>query len=249
MDINRANRQVADVLILEKKTKKLFLDFKTANTTTTNISADSVYARAKGSNRISFPNSPEGTLTIEAQVYPFKVFALFSDGTVDNKGVYGETQTIKATTAGTLTITAPTNGTIQAGTVFVYPADSAGDESALIAGTFAEGTFTATTAADVAVDTEYVVSYVLNRTGVKKIAINSKKVPHDYFITMSTVDKDEDGVFTPFKQTFYKATPQRNFELALSSDGDPVSISMVFDLLEDKDGDFVDMVELEDDAE
>jgi len=249
MDINRANRQVADVLILEKKNKKLFLDFKTANTTTTNISADSVYARAKGSNRIAFPNSPEGTLTIEAQVYPFKVFALFSDGTVDNKGVYGETQTIKATAAGTLTVTAPTNGTIQAGTVFVYPADSAGDESTLIAGTFANGTFTATTESDIAIDTEYVVSYVLNRTNVKRVAINSKKVPHDYFITMSTVDKDEDGVFTPFKQTFYKATPQRNFELALSSDGDPVSISMVFDLLEDKEGNFVDMVELEDDAE
>lgn len=249
MDINRANRQVADVLIQEKKTKELFLDFKTANTTTTNISADSVYARAKGSNRIAFPNSPEGTLTIEAQVYPFKVFALFGDGTVENTGVYGETQTIKATEAGKLTITVPTSGTIQTGTVFAYPADSAGDKTAVIEGTFTAGVFTATTEGDIAVNTEYAVSYILNRTGVKKISINSKKVPHDYFITMSTVDKDEDGVFTPFKQTFYKATPQRNFELALSSDGDPVSISMVFDLLEDKDGNFVDMVELEDDAE
>ena len=90
MDINRANRQVADVLIQEKKTKALFLDFKTANTTTTNISADSVYARAKGANRIAFPNSPEGTLTIEAQVYPFKMFALFSDGKIDTTAVYGE---------------------------------------------------------------------------------------------------------------------------------------------------------------
>ena len=226
MDINRANRQVADVLIQEKKTKKLFLDFQTANTTTTNISADSVYARAKGSNRIAFPNSPEGTLAIEAQVYPFKVFALFGDGTIDTEGVYGETQTVKATVEGKLTITVPTNGTIQAGTVFAYPAESAGDESAVIVGTFASGAFTATTATNIAVGKEYCVSYVLNRAGVKKISINSKKVPHDYFITMSTVDKDEDGVFTPFKQTFYKATPQRNFELALSSDDDPASITM-----------------------
>ena len=118
MDINRANRQVADVLIQDKKTKALFLDFKTANTTTTNISGDSVYAMAKGSKRIAFPNSPEGTLTIEAQVYPFKVYALYSDGVIDNKGVYGETQTIKATEAGKLTIKVPTNGTIQTGTLF-----------------------------------------------------------------------------------------------------------------------------------
>ena len=65
---------------------------------------------------------------------------------------------------------------------------------------------------------------------------------------MSTVDKDEDGVLTPFKQTFYKATPQRNFEIALSSDGEPVSISAQFTLLEDANGDFVDMIEIEDDA-
>ena len=249
MDINRANRQVADVLIQDKKTKALFLDFKTANTTTTNISADSVYARAKGANRIAFPNSPKGTLTIEAQVYPFKMFALFSDGKIDTTAVYGETQIIKATTAGELSITVPTNGTIQSGTLFAYPADSAGDETAVIAGTFAEGKFTATTAGDIAVDTEYAVSYILNRTGVKKVAFNSKRTPKDYFITMSTVDKDEDGVLTPFKQTFYKATPQRNFELALSSDGDPVQISCVYDLLEDADGNFVDMIEIEDDAE
>lgn len=248
MDINRANRQVADVLIQEKKTKALFLDFRTANTTTSNISADSVYAKAKGANRIAFPNSPEGTLTIEAQVYPFKLFALFSDGKIDNEAVYGETQTIKATTAGELTITVPTNGTIQAGTVFTYPADSVGDESAIIKGTFTNGKFTATTANDISADTEYAVSYIINRTGTKKISFNSKRTPKDYFITMSTLDKDEDGVLTPFKQIFYKATPQRNFELALSSDGDPASLSATFDLLEDKDGNFVDLIELTDDA-
>lgn len=244
MDINRANRQVADVLIQEKKTKALFLDFKTANTTTTNISADSVYARAKGANRIAFPNSPEGTLTIEAQVYPFKMFALFSDGKIDTTAVYGETQTVTATANGSLAVAAPTNGTIQAGTVFAYPADSAGDEDAVIAGTFATGTFTATTPGEIVNGQEYVVSYIVNRTGVKKISFNSKRTPKDYFITMSTVDKDEDGVLTPFKQTFYKATPQRNFELALSSDGEPVQISCVYDLLEDADGNFVDMIEI-----
>ena len=249
MDINKANRQVADVLIQELNTKELFLDFKTANTTTTNISGDSVYAMAKGSKRIAFPNSPEGTLTIEAQVYPIKVYALYSDGAIDNKGVYGETQTIKATEAGKLTIKVPANGTIQTGTLFAYPADSAGDKNAVIEGEYSEGVFTATSADKIKVDTEYAVSYILNRTGVKKVSINAKRVPHDYFITMSTVDKDEDGVFTPFKQTFYKATPQRNFELALSSEGDAAAISMVFDLLENKDGDFVDKIEIVDDEQ
>ena len=249
MDINRANRQVANVVILNKKTKELFIKFETANTTTTNISADSTYARAKGANRIAFPNAPEGTLTIEAQVYPFRMFALFSDGTVDTTAVYADTQTIKATEAGKLTITVPETGTIQAGTVFAYPANSAGDESAVIKGTFAEGVFTATTSDEIVAGTEYSVSYILNRTGVKKISFNSKRIPKDYFITMETLDKDEEGLMTPFLQTFYKVTPQRNFEIALSSDGDPVSVSWTFDVMEDSENNFVDMVELEDEAQ
>lgn len=247
MDINRANRQVADVLIMDAKTKKPFLNFETANTTTTGISADSVYARAKGSNRIAFPNSPEGTLTIETQVYPFKIFALFSDGVVDNTAVYAETKTVTAAADGSLTIAAPTNGTIQAGTVYVYTEGNFGDEDSMIAGTFSAGTFTATTSAQITSGSKYEVGYLVNRTGVKKVSFNAKRIPKDYFITMSTLDKDEDGTLTPFKQIFYKATPQRNLDIALSSDGDPVSLSLQFSLLEDKAGNFVDMIEIAED--
>ena len=249
MDINRANRQVADVLIMDAKTKKPFLNFETANTTTTGISADSVYARAKGSNRIAFPNSPEGTLTIETQVYPFKIFALFSDGTIDNTAVYAETVTVTAAANGSLAIAAPTNGTIQAGTVYVYTEGNFGDEDSMIAGTFATGTFTPTVSAQITSGTKYEVGYLVNRTGVKKVSFNAKRIPKDYFITMSTLDKDEDGTLTPFKQIFYKATPQRNLDIALSSEGDPVSISLQFSLMESKDGDFVDMIEIPDNEE
>lgn len=247
MNINRANRQVADVLILDGKTKELFLDFKTANTTTTNISSDSVYARAKGARRIAFPNAPEGTLAIEAQIYPFKMYSLFSDGTISANGVYAETKKIKATEEGTLTI--GSSDTIQSGTVFVYPEDSEGDKSAVIAGTFASGTFTATTASQIKVNDTYVVSYVINKSGVQSISFNSKKNSKDYFITMSTLDKNEDGQLVPFKQTFYKATPQRSFDLALSSEGDPASLTITFDLLEDEDGNFVDLVEMNEETE
>lgn len=247
MDINRANRQVADVLIMDAKTKKPFLNFETANTTTTGISADSVYAKAKGSNRIAFPNSPEGTLTVETQVYPFKIFALFSDGIVDNTAVYAETVTVTSAANGTLTIPAPANGTIQAGTVFAYSEGNFGDDDYVIAGSFAGGTFTATTAAQITSGQKYEVGYLVNRTGVKKVSFNTKRTPKDYFITMSTLDKDEEGILTPFKQIFYKATPQRNLDIALSSEGDPVSLSLQFSLMEDKEGNFVDMVEIPDD--
>lgn len=245
-NVNKANRQVCDLYIDDYKTNKPVLDFDTANTTTIGLTSESVYARAKGSKRIVFNNPIDGTITIEAQVMPFKYYALFSDGTIDTSAIYADRQTVKCTTAGEIALTAPTNGTIKAGTVFVYPADSFGDNSAAIEGTFATNKFTATTAEKIALGTEYTIGYLVERSGVKKVSFNNKKMPKDYKITMSTVDKGEDGLLTPFIITVYKATIQKNFELSFSSDGDPATVTATFDIMEDKDGNVVDMVELPD---
>ena len=117
-----------------------------------------------------------------------------------------------------------------------------------IAGTYASNKFTATTADDIAVDTNYEVGYIVERTeNVKKVSFNNKKVPKDYYITMQTVDKDEDGILTPFLIVAYKAAVQRNFELSFSSEGDPTSVTLTFDLMEDKNGNILDMIEITDD--
>lgn len=249
-ELNKANRQVCDVDIRILKTMKPFLKFDTANTTTAGLSSDSVYAMAKGSRKIAFPNPLEGTMTIEAQVYPFKFFALLSNGEITTNAAYADTQTVKATEAGVLEITLPDGGSIVPGTVFVYPKESFGDDEALIEGTWAEKKFTATKETNIKTDEEYTIGYVVNRSkGVKRISFNNKSLPKDYFITMQTLDKDEEGLFTPFVMTAYKATIQRNFELSFNSEGDPASVSLTFDLMEDKDGNVFDMVELTDDSE
>jgi len=248
MDLNKANRQVCDLDIRFLKNKKPFLFFDTANTTTTSMSAESVYAMAKGAKKIAFQDPMDGTLAVEAQVYPFALFALMSDGIIDTEAMYSVTKNVECTAAGELDIDVATGETIQAGTVFVFPVDDFGGTE--IEGTFASNKFTATTNSDLAVGTTYTVGYMVNKTsGVKKIAFNNKRLPNDYFITASTVDKDEDGVLTPFKQTFYKASVQRNFELAFSSEGDPATVTVTFDIMEDKDGNYVDFIELTDEAE
>lgn len=226
-DINKANRQTCDVDIRILSTKAPFLFFDTANTTTTGISADNVYAMAKGTRKIAFQNPITGTMTIEAQVYPFKFFSLFSDGDIQSSAAYAVTKTVTCETAGTLALTVPTGQEIKAGTVFVYPEDSYGEADVRIEGSFADGTFTATAAADIAKDSKYKVGYIVTRTtGVKKIEFSNKKIPKDYYITQTTLDKDEDGVYTPFVMTAYKATIQRNFELSFNSEGDPASVTM-----------------------
>ena len=251
---NFANRQVCDVDIRVLKTMAPFLKFDTANTTGVSITSDSVYAMAKGTRRIAFQNPLEGTMTIEAQVYPFKVFSMLSDGVIDSTAIYADSQTIECAIAGELSLTVPTNGTIEAGTVFAYPAGEFGDEGSAIAGTFAAGKFTATTASQIAVGEDYVVGYVVSRTStagnaVKSVTFNNKRLPKDFYITMKTLDKDEDGVLTPFLITVYKAAIQRSFDLSFSSEGDPASVTLTFDTLENKDGNVMSFVELTGDAE
>ena len=101
-ELNKANRQVCDVDIRFLKTMAPFLKFDTANTTTAGLSSDSVYAMAKGSRKIAFANPLEGTMTIEAQVYPFKFFALLSDGTIETNAAYADSQVVKCETEGEL---------------------------------------------------------------------------------------------------------------------------------------------------
>ena len=250
-ELNKANRQVCDVEIRILKTLAPFLNFETANTTTAGLSGDSVYAMAKGSRRSAFANPIEGTMTIEAQVYPFKLFSLLSDGVIESSAVYAEHKVITASTAGTLTITVPTGQEVKTGTVFVYPEGAYGDASQAIVGTFASGTFTETAQTDqqIAAGNKYEVGYLVNRTtGVKKISFNNKKLPKDYYITQRTLDKDEEGNFAPFLMTAYKASIQRSFDLSFSSEGDPASVTLTFDLMEDKDGNVMDIIELEDET-
>ena len=78
---------------------------------------------------------------------------------------------------------------------------------------------------------------------MKRIRFSDDLIINDYRVDMSTLWKDEDGVYTPVIYRAYKCTPQRNFEMSESSEGDPVSVTITLDMLTDKDGNFFDMLE------
>ena len=237
-ELNKANRQVCDVDIRDLATKMPFLWFDTANTTTQNITSDAVYAMAKGAKRIAFHNPLDGTMTIEAQIVPFKFYAMMAGGDVETTAIYADKRVIRATQAGSLTLP---EGVVP-GTVFAFPQGQFAVEANLINGEFADGVFTST---DIVAETSYEVGYIIKRdSGVLKVSINNRKAPKAYYITCNTVEKDENDVITPFKMTIYKATPQRSFELSQSSEGDPATITATFDVLEDSDGNLMDMIEI-----
>lgn len=237
---NKANRTCAKVDIRDFKTREPFLYFEKANATGLELSGDAVYAKAMGANAIGFDNPWDGSFTIEAQVFPLEYIALLSDGKIEDQAVDGVKKSVVAETAGTLTIP---DG-VTPGTLFVYPEGEWGKTK--IDGTFAGTTFTATKATDITVKDTYEIGYLcVKKTGVRKVSLNNDKTPRDYFVTLLTNDKDEDGTITAKKYIIYKAKPNRKLSIKHASDGDPMSVTIEFKALVDGDGNYVDMLELD----
>lgn len=240
-DLNMANRQCCDLDIRDYKTKApwMFADF--CNTTTANISADAVYANKKGAKCIKFDNPLEGTITMEFQVSPFRIYAMLSDGEIETSAVIARRESVTGEAGGVLNLTK----TPMAGSVFAVDPVT----GKTIEGTVVDKKFTAKTTSDIVADTTYEVAYLESKTtGVKKVSFNNKKVPKDFFIQMVTNNRDENGDEVAMRLTAYKASPQRNFEISFASDGDPSSVTLTCDLMTDRDGNVLDMVEiLEDD--
>lgn len=241
MESNMANRQCCDLDIRDYKTKEPWMYADFCNTTTMGFSSEPVYANKKGQKCIKFNNPLDGTITMTFQVHPFKVYAMLSDGEIETTAVLAQKKVIECTVAGELTLT----DTPVTGTVFVYAEDDFGGKT--IDGAVANKVFTATTSSDIAIGTSYVVGYLEEKTaGVQKVSFNSKKVPKDFYIQMSTLDKNEQGELIPVRITAYKASPQRNLELSFASDGDPAEITITCDALVDNDGNVLDMIEITD---
>ena len=236
-ELNMANRQCCDVHILDYATMKPWMLVDFCNTTTAGFSADAVYANKKGAKDIKFDNPLEGTMKLNFQVHPFQIYALYSDGEIETSALIARRENVAGAAEGKLTLT----NTPKAGTVYAVDPDT----GKIIEGTVSEKEFTATTTSEIKEGTTYEVSYLEEKTaGVKKISFNNKKTPKDFFIQMETVDKDEKGNLVPVRITAYKASPNRTLDLSFSSDGDPAEIEIELSVLQNEDGDVMDIIEI-----
>lgn len=236
-ELNMANRQCCDVHILDYATMKPWMLVDFCNTTTAGFSADAVYATKKGAKDIKFDNPLEGTMKLNFQVHPFQIYALYSDGEIETSALIARRENVTGAAEGKLTLT----NTPKAGTVYAVDPDT----GKIIEGTVSEKEFTATTTSEIKEGTTYEVSYLEEKTaGVKKISFNNKKTPKDFLIQMETVDKDEKGNLVPVRITAYKASPNRTLDLSFSSDGDPAEIEIELSVLQNEDGDVMDIIEI-----
>ena len=231
---NFANREVADLMLLDYSTKKMFLNVDWANVTSTSFEGDRVFATGgQGApNRVQFDGSRTGTLTIEAQVYPVKVFQMLSGNDLGKAANFLKREKITAADATKLTLTEDAAGTY----VQVFKADD--DLGTELEATVSGKEVTVT----VESGTEYIVYYYKAASKPQVVTLDTKHFPRAYHVEGSIPYKTENDDIIEAHPIWYKAAPQAGFELSWQNTGDPVSLTMTFDVLADENGDMFSLI-------
>lgn len=233
-NVNFANREVANLLISEYSTGNQFLYVDWANVSSTSFEADRVFATGgQGApNRVQFDSQRTGTLTIEAQVYPAKVFQMLSGNDAATTATYTAREVLTATVSG-LTV----NGTPSGTTVQVFKAED--DCGTMLEVSLADKVVTGE---EITEGNQYVVYYFTNITDATVIRFDSSTFPKAYRVEGDVPFKREDDVIVQSHHIWYKAAPQASFELSWQNTGDPASITLTFDVMADDQGRIYDQI-------
>ena len=232
---NMSNKEVAELIFLNYKDKKPYMNLDFANVTTTDLTAERAYATGGvgAPNRVAFDSKRNGTLKIDTQIATMELFSMLSGSDLETSFKYAKRYELAAS-AGKLTI--PSSDTVVSGTINVF-AD--GDDC---------GTALEVTVADneITLPTEtttgnFIVYAIVNvDNGAKSVKFNSKNFPKAFVIHGETPWKTEDDEIATMHLAYYKAVPQSTFTLAFDN-SNIISMSITCDLLADSDGNIYSM--------
>ncbi len=232
---NMSNREVADLTLINYETKAPYLIIDFANVSTTNISADRVFATGgQGApNRIAFDSKRQGTLKVDTQITPMKLYAMMGGTTIGTS-----TNILKREILTSATKAVTLSATPVSGSVYLYmTTDDCGEALGI---TVSDTTVTITESGYT--DGEVIAYYLTNiTTGVESVTFTTKNFPKAFVVYGETPWKTESDEIVAMKLTYFKAQPQSNFEIAFSNTGDPVTLSITFDLLANSDNKIYDM--------
>lgn len=235
MNPNMANREVMNLVLLDYKTKVPYMNIDFANVSTTNFTANRVYAKGGwgAPNRVGFDGERTGTLQIDTQIMPAKLFALLSGKDIAKTATVLKREVLTAGADGIQLSESPKTGTVQ---VFAASDDCG---TPIADTTVAEKKVTGTGISD---GKNYIAYYYLEKkTGVQSIKFDADTFPKAFEIRGEMPFKTEDEEEVMCDLTYFKAQPQATFNLAFQNTGDPTTVSITFDCYANQDGDIYDM--------
>lgn len=240
--------------------RKLILDADFGNSSEFAQTADTNYAYGGFGHpkKVAFNGNKGGTIKLSTQIRTATLYNLIAGGKLSkNEGKYVVREKIQAATVeSAVQLKTGLKYKAYGNSCTIYVLGTEGDTSiSPIVGTVgttagSDGTFPVSgfsqggEAATLTDGTWYYVYYIkeIATNGGATISVSAKDFPPAMYVEGLTYNKDVDENI--FAQSFkiYKAAPQGNFTLSFSNNGDPGSIDMTLDLLEDKVGRMYDIV-------
>lgn len=236
-------KDASDILIKDIETKDPVLLIDYANSVSVDIESTTVYAKAKGSNRISWKGETTGTLTVETQLIDSKLLALILGTemvTAQKDVAFREKVEVKDTTV-------ILNYTPVEGSVTVVEAE--GDRKFLTVGEAASATEVRVTGKTVTFDEShkgkaFYVFGLRQESQANSFRVNVNNSSKAYEATMFTeITKDIDNSKTFAQLDLFKIKPRESQSFTFNAE-DASSFTLEFDILQDSTGDMLELTEL-----
>ena len=243
-----ANRDVSNLLICDYATGAPFINLDYANVTTTELTGEVVYAYGGWGHprKIAFSGDRGGTMTIETQIQETKLYKLITGADVVSGS--NDIQLAERTFVGLESTNKvfylekkPKADT----TITIHKNGAAVDVTSLtVAETATDaGKWKVTVVSAGLSDGDEIVAFYTNTAATsERIAVKADTFPKAVIIYADTWDKSPDDSIISQKMIVYKAVAQPNFSLSNQNTGDPVSLTMTFDLMEDANHDILDLI-------
>ncbi|RXZ78324.1 hypothetical protein EBB07_29525 [Paenibacillaceae bacterium] len=235
MDLGRyGSREILKLQVFDAVTSTPLMYFDYANTASQEWSSSRVYATGAGVRRVAWDGDKEETLTVETQIFTMQHLAMIAGEEIKSGAakIY-KSEVLQVQSGGKIELSKPAVGGVSSISVFEFKNGIITDPQEVETVTGTDVTLAAS--ATVTTGDEVEVYYQFQSTSSHSLQFTAKGFPKYVKLVGDTLYQDEVGNEAVAAQiVYYKAKLQPNFSIAMSSTGDPTSISLVFDLFPQK---------------
>lgn len=248
-----ANRDVSNLAIysLDTGTPVPYALIDYANVSAIDMTGEVVYAYGGQGHpkKVSFAGDRGGTLRVESQIGDGLLYSMLTGAELEDSAKIIKRKTVTTSAQNTFSID---SDYVAGSKITAFPA--ADDLGVAYPGTYSVDGTTVTytkpsSGSDIAASTDIVVYYTAAiNANVKKLNLTSTTFPKAVKICADTWDKDESDNIISQHMVVYKAVPQPGFTISNQNTGDPGTITITYDILENENGDMLDLIFVDENA-
>lgn len=235
-----AIKDAANVTFMNKATSEPIFYTPDLNSFKLSLTGDSVFAKAKGADKIAFDGALKGTVEMESEVIGFDQLAVILSSTVVKESSrVGRRKLLKVDGSKKVVLTGiiPVTGSIS---VFSLESDKkAHKEKLTITSTTAsQNTEITITGSTVTAGDEVAVYYLVDVPNTKKIVVKNESSAPNYTVYGDAYAKDENGVNQVLALKLPNCKVERAIELSFTAEN-PSTFTTKMSVLPDENGEYV----------